>query len=436
MIVAMIATHLRLPTATTTACVTGVRRAVNGETIMNIEMLQQRAASLQKQGELILAAADRDVRVPTESEKAELAAFRKEIDGIAAKIEQAQGDDMLRQKVEQLTGGNRGRGIRGAGAGALFASNEEVRRFIASGGHRRTGEWHTPPVEVSYEALRATTLTEDPASGGKLIVPDYRPGVVPAATPPIVVMDLLMPGTTGSNSVVYMVETQFTDAAAPVAEGAAKPESALVFTQIQEPVLKCAHWLPVTEELLEDAPAIQSYIDGRLTLGVQLAEEDQLLNGNGTPPNYKGLLLRATAPTITQGASESVADAILRQIAAISTTAMVRPSGIVMNPVDWTPTMTIKSTTGEYIGPSPFETPQVPTLWGLPVAITPSIAAKTVLVGAFATQAQFFRRGGLRVEASNSHQDFFVRDLVAIRAEERGALCVYRPGAFGKVTLL
>jgi len=60
---------------------------------------------------------------------------------------------------------------------------------------------------------------------------------------------------------------------------------------------------------------------------------------------------------------------------------------------------------------------------------------KTVLVGSFQQASQFFRRGGLRVEASNSHQDFFIKNLTAIRAEERGALAVYREGAFGKVTL-
>jgi HK97 family phage major capsid protein len=73
-------------------------------------------------------------------------------------------------------------------------------------------------------------------------------------------------------------------------------------------------------------------------------------------------------------------------------------------------------------------------LWGLPVDVTPSIAAGVGLTGAFASQAQVFSSGGLRVEASNSHQDFFIKNLVAIRAEERLALCVYRPGAFGTAT--
>jgi len=52
------------------------------------------------------------------------------------------------------------------------------------------------------------------------------------------------------------------------------------------------------------------------------------------------------------------------------------------------------------------------------VALTSAIAAGTALVGAFRTAAQIFRKGGVRVEASNSHSDFFVTNKTAIRAEE------------------
>jgi hypothetical protein len=38
------------------------------------------------------------------------------------------------------------------------------------------------------------------------------------------------------------------------------------------------------------------------------------------------------------------------------------------------------------------------------------------------------------VEATNSHQDYFLKDLVAIRAEQREALLVYRPSAFTVVS--
>ncbi len=405
---------------------------------MTIQDLESDLARAKTAAQAIVAAVGDNE--PNESQRAELARLLAEGKDLRARIDRMHGDADFTRQIEAFTGGRGNRasspngGVQGMSAGALYAT--ATAEFFKRGGHRVSGGWRSDSVEVPYSALFATTLTESPTSGGKLVVPDYQPGIVPSATRPIVVMDLLMPGTTNSNTVVYMVETQFTNAAAPVAEGTAKPESALVFDQVSEPVLKVAHWLPVTEELFEDVAAIQTYIDGRLTLGVQLAEADQLLNGNGTLPNYRGLMLRATAPTIVQGAGETIADAIAKQIAQIATTAMVPATGIVMNPSDWLGVLLSKTSTGDYYANGPFGPVSAPSLWGLPVALTSAIVAKTVLVGAFATQAQFFRRGGIRVEASNSHQDFFVKNLVAIRAEERGALACYRPGAFGKVTLL
>jgi hypothetical protein len=41
---------------------------------------------------------------------------------------------------------------------------------------------------------------------------------------------------------------------------------------------------------------------------------------------------------------------------------------------------------------------------------------------------------GLPKTASNSHSDYFVKRLVAILADLREALAIYRPGAFGQVT--
>ena len=404
------------------------------------DRLTQQQTLVYQEMQLLMNAATRDQRAFSSDEEARFTKLKEQHAQFERQIATVASDDELRDRVATLTNGRgrSGAGPRHAGGsspGALFA--EGVGDFFTNGGHHASGAWRSPAVEIPYPALfQATTLTETPGSAGALVVPDYRVGIIPSATRPIVVMDVLMPGSTNSNAVIYMQESAYTNAAAVVAEGTAKPESALVFVQVSEPVLKVAHWLPASEELLEDVSAMSSYIDGRLRLGVQLAEDDQLLNGAGAP-NFTGLLHRAgLAATVTQGAGESAADAILRQIAAISTAAYVPPTGIVMNPADYLGMQTLKATTGEYIGASPFETPIQPTLWGLPLALTVAIAPKTALVGAFATQAQFFRRGALRVEASNSHQDFFIKNLVAIRAEERGALAVYRPAAFGKVTLL
>jgi HK97 family phage major capsid protein len=389
-------------------------------------------------------------RLMTADEKAAIKALQDECAAIQGRIEGAQGDAALVRLVQGMTadGGN---GVSGGvpglatasrrSIGQQFVGDEGVRAFLAAGGHRRNGAWASPPVECfgPLMPLHATTLTEDPASGGKLVVPQYLPGIQSILFKRLMVADLMASGTATSNAIIYMIETAFTNAAAPTAEGTAKPESALTFDQHTDPVSKIAHWLPVTEELLEDVSAIQSYIDARLTLGVQLAEEDQLLNGNGTPPNLMGVMNRAglAAPVVRNGAAtppETNVDAILRQITAIATTAFVYPDGVVMNPANWFTIATSKSTTGEYLGGGPFSSLPTASVWGTPVAVTPSIVANTALVGAFGTMSQVFRKGGIRVEASNSHQDFFIKNLVAIRAEERLALAVYRPGAFGKVT--
>jgi HK97 family phage major capsid protein len=187
--------------------------------------------------------------------------------------------------------------------------------------------------------------------------------------------------------------------------------------------------------MLEDVSFIRSYLDARLRLGVQLTEDDQLLNGSLVAPDIIGIRNRTgLAADVVRGATESVADAIFRQIMAIANTAMVMPDGIVMNPVDWASVPLMKNSTGDYIGDGPFTSVVTPTLWGLPVAVTTAIESGVALVGAFGSAAQVFRKGGVRVDSSNSHQDFYTRNLVAVRAEERLALAVYRPAAFGEIT--
>jgi HK97 family phage major capsid protein len=70
------------------------------------------------------------------------------------------------------------------------------------------------------------------------------------------------------------------------------------------------------------------------------------------------------------------------------------------------------------------------------VVVSSNITVGTALVGAFREGAAVFRKGALRVEASNSHGTWFQSNITALRAEERLALAVYRPSAFVAVTNL
>lgn len=375
-------------------------------------------------------------RTRTDEEKAAVQAMLDEAKGLRAKIDGTQADATLNAEIERLTAGLAGQPKADSGharelrsMGTQFVNDPGLRAWIKSGGHQQQGMWNSPGVE-----LQATLLDTSGGSGGPLIVPDYRPGVVPLLYRRPVVADLIAAGTTDSNAIIYMKELAATNAAAAVAEGTAKPESALSFVQATDPVVKIATWIPVTTEMLEDFPAMSSLIDARLRMFLSLAEEDQLLNGSGTAPNMRGIMNRlALAATIARGA-DSNADAIFKQVSAIATNAFIQPDGWVMNPANWLTIQLTKNAAGNYLGTGPWAAAQQPMLWGIPGAITPAMVANTALVGAFATCAQFFRKGGVRAAMSNSHSTYFVENKVAVLIEERGALAVYREAAFGKVT--
>lgn len=79
-----------------------------------------------------------------------------------------------------------------------------------------------------------------------------------------------------------------------------------------------------------------------------------------------------------------------------------------------------------------------PALFGLPVVPTQAMAVDKFLVGSYQQAGTLYDRWAARVEVSTEHADFFVRNLVAILAEERIGLAVKQPlaltyGDFGNV---
>jgi HK97 family phage major capsid protein len=373
-------------------------------------------------------------RVMTAEEKGAIEALLAEARTVKARLDQVEGDAAMMDEINRMTGhaaapsAPDGR-TSALSIGAQFVADENYRRFIQNGGHRRAGAWTSPTVE-----LHATTLTEGAGSGGPLILPQVLPGIQPLQYRRAVVADLIAPGTTDSPLIQYMKEKTFTNAADAVAEGGLKPESTLVFESATSAVRKIAHWIPVSEEMLEDYAQTASIIDARLRLGLDLKEEDELLNGSGIDPHILGLMtLPGLAAAQARGTDTNI-DAIFKQMMAIASAVFLMPDAFVINPINWQAIQLQKNTLGNYLGSGPWAAAQPPTLWGVGGAVTPAIAAGVALVGGFRSAAQIFRRGGVRVESSNSHASFFVNNLVAIRAEERLALAVYREAAFGKVT--
>lgn len=321
-------------------------------------------------------------------------------------------------------------------------------QFTSSAGFKNAtkgSRYSTGAIELTNTAVGAKATFTEAAGAAGLIVPTYQTNVVEILFRRLVVADLYPGGTISGPTLIYPKESSVTNGAAAVAEGGLKPASDLNVVQVTEKLTKIATTLKVSDETLEDIPATQSYINGRLTLFVKLDEEDELLNGSGTAPHMTGLLNRSgLQTTVVQGAGTApLPDYIYNQMTNIRVNAFVEPDAIVINPLDWEAIRLSKDANNQYYGGGPFTAaygnsgPANPgeMLWGCRVVQTPAIAAKTVLVGSFAMCAQLFRKGGITVEATNSNEDDFKNNLVAIRAEERLLQAVYRPGGFGKVTL-
>jgi HK97 family phage major capsid protein len=99
-----------------------------------------------------------------------------------------------------------------------------------------------------------------------------------------------------------------------------------------------------------------------------------------------------------------------------------------MNPADMSAVRLAEDTTGNYFyGPPSMVGPN--TMWGLPIATSTQVAAGYALVGDF-TQATLWTREGINVTASSEHQDFFIKNMVAILGEGRFAFGVRTPKAF------
>lgn len=315
--------------------------------------------------------------------------------------------------------------------GVRVTDSDEYKAMATKG-----GAWRGT---AQFEVKNITSASTTGASGTTgLVVADRQPGIVQVLpNRQLVVRNLLMPGNTTSGAIDYVRETVFTNNADMVAENPDNvyPQSELKFDLQSLPVRTVAHWMLASKQILSDAPMLSSYIDGRLRYGLAYKEDDQLLNGDGTGENLKGLMIQASnyaAPAGVNVANETMIDR-LRLAMLQATLALFPATGHVLNPIDWASIELTKDGQQRYVFANPTGLAS-PSLWGLPVVESLAIAQNTFLTGAFRYAAQLFDREDATVIISTEDRDNLTKGMVTILAEERLGLAVYRPQALIKGT--
>jgi len=330
----------------------------------------------------------------------------------------------------------------GKSIGDQFVNSEEYKGLVGS----RALDSDNAPFKTSPfhpETKAATDVLHTNGPGDALMIPQYLPGILPYPQRQLTVRNLFSQDTTNTDVLSYAQQTSFDNAATPVLEATTlatglKPQSSIAWTRKTAPIEAIATWMAATRKQLSDVGQTRSLIDNQLRVMLQLVEEDQLLNGNGTSPNLRGLLSTAGLQTLVLTAVTGPfvnIDGLRDAIRLVKTgTAFAEPDGIVMHPIDAAKLDEAKDTTSRYLGQGPFGGAN-PTVWRKPVIESMAVASGTAIVGAFNFGATVFQREGIVILASDSHADFFIRNLVAVLAEERLGLAVFWPTAFCVVTL-
>lgn len=303
------------------------------------------------------------------------------------------------------------------GLGDLFVASNAFRDY-------RAGRGPAAELDVDLKTLFQTTAGWAPES--------TRTGrVVPFASQSLRVADIVPRTETGQSAVVYMEETTNTNAATEVAEGAAYPESAFVLTEQTSPVRKISAFVPVTDEQFQDEPRSRDYLNNRLAFQLLQRLDQQLLVGNGSAPNLRGLLNASGIQTQAKG-TDPMPDAVMKAMVKVRAVGFAEPTHVVMHPNDWQDLRLVRTTDGIYIWGNPSEAgPE--RIFGLPVVQTTYETEGTALVGDFSFCELALRRG-MEIQVSNSHSDYFTNGKLAVRADIRAAFVIYRGAAFCKVT--
>lgn len=384
---------------------------------------------------------------------AEAKALMDKASGLRTMIEAKKFGSSFEQWMGQIDPSNAvqiaalGAGVGRKSIGEAFTDSKEFKAFQKSGAYTMPQPYEMEIFDISSKAGYHGTEVKDiynslashPVNMGIGTVAQFDP-MVPRAHRTARVRDLFPVARTSANLIDYFRVVGFAENGGKGNAGMVpdyssgnfglKPQSKLQFTSDQATVKTIAHWEAIHRHTIQDVPQLQTTVNNELLYGLKLKEDDQILNGDGTGDNLRGVLNTPGIQTYTPGGAEWKSDSLRRAI-TLAVLAYYPPTGIILHPNDWEDVELQRGTTNDhYAITTNIAVGITPQVWRMPVVETPAMNESQFLLGAFGTAAQLYDRQEANIRIAEQHQDYFIRNAVLILCEERVALAVKRPEAF------
>lgn len=402
----------------------------------------------------IAAKAEGENRDFTAEERETVAKCLKDANELKGQLKQAKSDaDMVDQigrlgeGIEFDENGSKRRGPTPAAAegtiGERFVKSAEWQAFMKRFPGGRIPE-ATRGLSASPVGFKTLLTGDSSSSVGAFVVPEQTGIYEGLGRYPLTLRQLLSNRKTGSDTVEFVRQVTQVNAAAPVPEanvttytGATgqvsgeKPEGGMTFERVSEAVKTLAVWIPATKRALSDAAQLRGLIDQELREDLNEELEEQILSGDGTGENFTGLY--NTAGTLTQAYTTDIPTTTRKALTNLMTNGKQRPSAWLMHPADWETIELLKDANDRYYWGGPINRGPA-TLWGVPVVQSFYATEGLPILGNF-NKAVLWDREQANISVSDSHSDFFIRNMIAVLAEMRAAFGVIRPSAFVEVDL-
>jgi HK97 family phage major capsid protein len=334
--------------------------------------------------------------------------------------------------------------------GEAFVRSESYKRFVEAGlplanirmtGAREMVKGHIPVTREEKAAYdkAARESKSVPTFGAGVIEPTRLAGInLSVQDDRLRLLGVIDQGSTSSNSVEW-IRLAYTRAADTVADSATKPEAAAAYTAETATVRTMAVTIPVTEQMLADAPALISAINGRLVYDLDKLLEEQMLYGAGSGQDFPGILNDSDVAAARSVSGDTTVDKIRRAMSDIRTNGF-EPNAVVMHPLDFEEVVLTKGTDDHYLYQVFPTADGGMRVWGLAVVESNSMREtalasepeRNILVGDFRQGATLWNREAISLAVGYIDQQF-VKNQRTIRAERRAAFAVREPLAFSKI---